>query len=311
MKKMLAALLAVILLCGCFAGCSLRDRYKYTYTFTDDLGRTVSVQRQPEKVAALLGSFAQAWHLAGGQVAAACNDAFEDLKVPKTKETVNLGSTKWLSLDLLLEIRPDFVLASVHSVQHLQWKDELEKEKIPVAYFDGNSFESYLRMLKICTDLTGAADRYETYGSAQQAAVDAVRSRAVSADGPRVLVLRASATAIRAKRSSDTVAGVILRDLGCVNVADTPGTFANYDHVTMDEVVALDPDFIFVIPSGNDQSGMEEHLNDIFGKDPRWTELTAVKNSHAHLVDKRMFQFKPNDLWVDAYQTMETYLFGE
>ena len=227
MKKMLAGLLAAILLCGCFAGCSLRDRYNNTYTFTDDLGRTVSVKQQPEMVAALLGSFAQMWHLAGGQVSAACKDAFEDLKVPKTKETVDLGSTKWLSLDLLLEIRPDFVLASVHSAQHLQWKDTLEKENIPVAYFDGSSFESYLRMLKICTTLTGCADRYETYGTAQQAAVDAVRSRAVSADGPRVLVLRASATAIRAKRSSDTVAGVILRDLGCVNVADTPGTFAN------------------------------------------------------------------------------------
>lgn len=310
MKKILAGLLAAMVLCGCFAGCSLRDRYQHTYTFTDDLGRTVSVKQQPEKVAALLGSFAQLWHLAGGQLTAACNDAFEELKVPLKEGMVKLGSTKWLSLDLVLELRPDLVLASVHSKQHLQWKETLEKENIPVAFFDGNSFESYLRILKICTDLTGCTDRYETYGSAQQADVEAVRNRAVSTDAPRVLVMRASATAIRAKKSDDTVAGMVLRELGCVNVADAPDVFADFNHVTMDEVVALDPDFIFVIPSGNDQNGMQEHLSDIFGKDPRWIELTAVENSHAYVLDKRMFQFKPNELWADVYETIENYLFG-
>ena len=34
------------------------------YTFTDDLGRTVTVE-QPERVAALIGSFADVWCLAG------------------------------------------------------------------------------------------------------------------------------------------------------------------------------------------------------------------------------------------------------
>ena len=46
------------------------------YTFTDDLGRTVTVE-QPERVAALIGSFADVWCLAGGQdtLVAAAHDA--------------------------------------------------------------------------------------------------------------------------------------------------------------------------------------------------------------------------------------------
>ena len=35
-------------------------------TFTDALERTVSVKKNPERVAALLGSFADVWTLAGG-----------------------------------------------------------------------------------------------------------------------------------------------------------------------------------------------------------------------------------------------------
>ena len=44
----------------------------------DELGRTVAVD-SPERVACLLGSFAQIWQLAGGQVIATADDAGEDL----------------------------------------------------------------------------------------------------------------------------------------------------------------------------------------------------------------------------------------
>ena len=305
MKRLFACLLVMACLLGCLAGCSGRRKY----TFTDDLGRKVTV-RQPDQVAALLGSFAEVWQLAGGKLKAASNDAFTDFKLSLDIHTVNLGSTKQLSLELLLQIKPDFVIASANSEQHLQWRERLEQEKIPVAYFDVMCFEDYLRMLKICTDITGCTDRYETYGTSQQAVIDAARGRRPDTQkGPKVLVIRASSKAVRAKDSGSTVLGVILQELGYTNVADTPGTFADVDHVTMDEIVALDPDFIFAIPSGDDEIGMQQYLNDHFGEDPRWTELSAVKNGRAHVVDKKLFQFKPNAKWAEAYQAVVDYLF--
>lgn len=306
MKKRLAFLLAVVCALGCLTGCSAKKKY----TFTDDLGRKVTV-RQPERVAALLGSFAELWCLAGGELLAASNDAFTDLKLPKGEMQINLGSTKQLSYDLLVQIQPDFVIASAQSVQHLQWKDSLEQAKIPVAYFSVNTFADYLRVLKICTDITGCKDRYETYGTSQQAAIDAVRGRIPDAQGPRVLVLRASAKNIRGKKSDDTVLGAILKDLGCVNVADAPGAFADYDNVTMEEIAALNPDFIFAIPAGDDESQMQKRLHETLGSDPRWKELSAVKNGRTHMVQKKLFQFKPNASWAKAYQAVADYLFAK
>lgn len=305
MKRIFAAILLVALLCGILTGCGENKKI----TFTDDLGRQITLRR-PEKVAALLGSFAQVWHLAGGRVAAAPDDAFQELKVPRDEMTVNLGTTKALSLELLLRIRPDFVIASADSAQHLQWQTQLEEAGIPVAYFRVSSFEDYLRMLKICTDLTGCADRYETYGLSQQAAIDRVRDRFPDADGPRVLVLRASDRAIRAKTGQQTVLGVMLDQLGCRNVADTPGAIANPEAVTMEDLVNLDPDYIFVIPSGDDEVGMQQYLAEKLGDDPRWETLTAVKNGRAHVVEKKLFQFKPNHRWSQAYEALEAYFFG-
>ena len=308
MKKLFAALLAGILLCGCCSGCLARNNRKY-FTFTDDLGRTVTVQ-EPKKVAALLGSFAEVWQLAGGTLLAASNDAFTDFDLTLSNQVVNLGSTKKLSLELLLQIRPDFVIASSNSSQHLQWKDTLEKENIPVAYFNGNSFDGYLRMLKICTNITGCADRYQTYGTDQQAVIDAIRNRFPDEGGPTVLVLRASATNIRAKKSGSMVLSSILQELGCVNVADTPGAFADPDNITMDEIVALDPDYIFTVQSGNDEYGMQEKLNDDMGTDPRWNDLSATKNGHVRLLDRQLFHFKPNARWAEAYEALEDIFFG-
>ena len=54
-----------------------------TMILTDDLGRSVTIERRPQRVAALIGSFADIWCLAGGaDVLVAGNYVFsaEDMK---------------------------------------------------------------------------------------------------------------------------------------------------------------------------------------------------------------------------------------
>lgn len=58
------ALIISICLCGCTV--SKTDSPKGDITFTDDMGRTVNV-KTTKNVAALLGSFAHIWTLAGGE----------------------------------------------------------------------------------------------------------------------------------------------------------------------------------------------------------------------------------------------------
>ena len=53
--------------------------------FQDALGREVTVQ-EPKRVACLLGSFAQVWQLAGGEVIATADDAWDDLGLELPEE---------------------------------------------------------------------------------------------------------------------------------------------------------------------------------------------------------------------------------
>ena len=65
-KRLLTLFLMLLSLVGC-AGQRNEDITKTgAYTFEDDLGRTISIDK-PERVAALTGSFADIWCLAGGE----------------------------------------------------------------------------------------------------------------------------------------------------------------------------------------------------------------------------------------------------
>ena len=226
-KKILLLLLAVSLFlsgCGSSSGELKTENSDTAVTFTDDLGREVTVNR-PERVAALLGSFAQVWMLAGGIVHATADDAWEDLALNLPEDAVNLGNTKDFSLEQLLGAAPDFIIASTNTRQNMELKETFEATGIPTAYFDIADFEDYLRLLKICTEITGRADLYEENGWKVQAQIESVleksRIRSEVSSAPTVLTMRASASSITAKNSEDNVLGEMLKNLGCINIADS------------------------------------------------------------------------------------------
>ena len=141
-SKLLSLLLALCLLTGCTPAPAetTAAAADTAVTFTDDLGRTVTVDK-PQRVAALLGSFAQVWMLAGGEVIATADDAWDDFHLDLPEDAVNLGGTKHLSLELLLSAQPDFILASTNTRQNMEMQETLESTGIPVAYFDVFDFD--------------------------------------------------------------------------------------------------------------------------------------------------------------------------
>lgn len=80
MRK-ITAITAAIILALTLAACGPAAQDADTdaaFGFTDDLGRSVTVNEAPQRVAALIGSFADVWCLAGGRdtLVAAADDAW-------------------------------------------------------------------------------------------------------------------------------------------------------------------------------------------------------------------------------------------
>lgn len=314
LKKTASMILSAAIVITMFTGCSAKEDNSSAadgvVTFTDALDREVTVTKKSERAAALLGSFAEIWTLAGGELAAAPDDAWVDLDLELSDDVKNLGKINELSMETLLSSEPDLIIASSQIRVDLEWLDTIESTDIPIAYFDVSDFEDYLAMLKICTDITGREDLYQKNGLDVKSVVDSVieksRERAAEKGAPEVLSLRASASFVRAKGSKGNVLGNMLKTLGCENIAD--GNDAFLEKISIEYIIERDPDFIFIVQAGDDESGTKEKLDQFIADNPAWEGLTAVKEGRVFFLDKRLYNLKPNARWGEAYEKLEEML---
>ncbi len=293
-----------MLLSGC-GGKDIEAPVRSGVTFTDDLGRTVTVDN-PQRVAAMIGSFADIWCLAGGKetLAAAADDAWTSFDLGLDNTTANLGAIKTPSVETLLAAQPDFVLASCNTVSNVEMEETFAGAGITAAYFDVQNFEDYLRMLKICTEITGCEENYEVYGLKVQRQIEAAIERC-NQISPTVLCIRATGVSCKVKGGKDNVLGEMLTDLGCVNVADGSSMLEN---LSLEAIIAADPDYIFAVLQGADSSAAQKKLENTLLLNPAWASLRAVKEGRFYTLDNSLYNLKPNARWGEAYEKLAEIL---
>ncbi|MDR3092226.1 MAG: ABC transporter substrate-binding protein [Clostridiales bacterium] len=274
-------------------------------SFTDALGNDLSVSDCGRTVVCS-GSFARVWILAGGELLGATSDFFEDNFSDGTEGVTDIGGLHEPSLERILALRPSFIILSADIPAEVKLKEALASAGIPAAYFSVETFDDYLAMLKICTDLTGRSDLYERNGERIRADIDEIIGRAKDKPSPKVLLVRAGAGKVAA-RGGDTMAGAMLKDMGCVNIADTNESLLA--DLSMEIIIKEDPDFIFAVAMG-DESKSRRLLEETLQNDPAWSNLSAVKNNRYILLPKDLFHQKPNDRWAESYEYLWDKLYG-
>ena len=308
MKKSLLCFLLTAILCLSACG-TPADHPSDGMTFTDDLGRTVTLPEKPKRVAAMIGSFADVWCLAGGEdtLVAAADDTWTQFDLDLDDSVIHLGGVKEPSLEILLSAEPDLVIGSTHTAANVKLASTLEDMGIPALYFDVSSFPDYLRMLKICTQITGNSEAYQTYGLDLQDEIDTAVARA---DGsrPSVLYIRATGSSCKVKNSEGTVLGEMLASLDCENIADSETGLL--ENLSMETILAADPDYIFVILQGSDDTDAQKMLNQTLLSNPAWDGLTAVQQGRFHILDQKLYNLKPNAQWGKAYEQLAEILYN-
>lgn len=282
-------------------------------TFTDDTGTEVTVDN-PQRVVACMGSFASMWELAGGTLVGASDDAFTlsdyDLK---SENVQKVGDFANLNLESIIALEPDFVIMTSGSggrggdSNQADLKAALAASNIPVACFQVTTFDDYLRMLRTCCDVTGRDDLYEQNGQAVFDRIEAVKAKVPAGEAPSALVLTTYSGGTRVQASS-TMTGAMLADLGVKNLADeNPSLLKDF---SLESIIEMDPDFIFVVPMGNDDAAAMKALEDQTAANPAWSTLSAVRDGRYVALDPHLFQYKPNERWDQSYQVLFDALYA-
>lgn len=279
---------------------------KSTITFTDALGNEVSIEN-PQKVVSLYGSFAETWMLAGGTLVGVTEDAVTERNLNLDENVRFIGTVKAPNLEEILALEPDFILLSADIATQVDLAPALKETGIPHAYFQVDTFEQYLKMLRLFCDITERDDLYEQNGSDVEQQIEKIIDLIQTEDTPSGLLIRAFSTGAKAK-GSDNLAGVIMEDLGVDNIVERHDSLL--EDLSMEEIILEDPDFIFVSTMGKEDEALA-FLSSGIQSTPAWTELSAVKNGNYHVLPKELFHYKPNARWGESYAYMAKLLYPE
>ena len=302
----------LLMILNMLAGCGSRAAEPASgtpegYRFTDALGEEVTVDH-PKRVVALMGSFAEVWLSAGGSLTGVTDDAFDERGLELSEETVSVGKYNSPNVEKIIALNPDLVILSSETKEHAALREVLKQAGIPAAYFKVTYFEDYLSMLKTCTEITGKNELYEKNGLAVKKEIEKTLSAAKAQEPPSVLLLITYSGGAVAQNSK-TMTGKMLKDLGCRNIADENQSLLK--EFSMESIVKEDPNYIFVIPMGNDDVLAMKNLKESIENNPAWNGLTAVKNDRYILLPKEKFLYKPNEKWGESYTYLSEILYGK
>ena len=310
MRKPFLALLLTLLL-------ALSASALAEYRFTDATGAEVALPETPRRTVALISSFGDVWLEAGGSLVGATDDAFAENGLRLSErgiapaEITSVGSTQKPNIELILAVDPDFVILSDNTAAHLEARPTLEAAGIPCGVFSMMTYREYLDLLRLFAEINQRPDLYEAQLATVLEPIEAIVARAEQ--NPEygrhtALLLRASSTKVHAKDSASTVAGPILKDMGLVNIADSDAGLL--ENLSMEAIIAQDPDYIFMVYQGSDDAAAAEAVDAALKSNPAFATLSAVQNDRYIVLDRALFHFRPNARWAEAYQFIEDLVYG-
>ena len=316
--------LIFLMLCGCGlagdnssynnSGNSTAGKSGFPYTFTDSTGSEVTLESRPERVAVLFSSFAEMWGLAGGTTEITVGDSVERGFAGEDAVLVNDGAGMKIDTELLAASKPDFVIASADMSAQTKACEYMRKAGIPCAVFKEETVDDYLKILKIFTDITGNPEAYETYGTQLKNRVDEAIAEAGELAGQAenpvsVLFIRAGSgdSSTKAKTAKDHFVGIMLEELGAVNIADEAGALS--ERLSLEHILVKQPDVILVVPQG-DEAAAKAYMDSVF-EQSGWRDLDAVKNGRFAYLPKELFHYKPNARWDEAYRYLTGLLYPQ
>lgn len=263
----------------------------------DATGRQVEFETLPLRTLSLYASFTDLWLEAGGSLVGTVDSS----NLPeKAAEIPRLGKGT-PNVEDILTYEPDLILLSATRSSHLELADVLTQNEIQYLFIDYNDFEECLSTYQKFCQLTDHTDLYESQGVTMEEEIKLI----VEEQGKQeftYLLLFATSKSVTTK--DDNIASEIINACGGINIAED-GAVANEEskQFSMERILELDPDYIFVQTMGSVEKAQARLEADVLSN-PAWNGLTAVQSQRYLYLPKELFLYKPNMKYPDAYRYM-------
>lgn len=272
-------------------------------TVSDDLGRSVTLERVPQRIVSLAPSVTEILFAigAGPQVVGRttfCNYPAEVAALP----TVGGFAATSISIEAIVGLQPDLVIAG--SARQQPVVEQLERLGLPVVVLAPDSIEAVYDGIRLLGGLTGHADEADRVVATMQqriAAVTAVVATIPAAERPRVYWEVSGDPLITA--GPHTFIGQMIELVGATNIfADAQD---EYPRINPEMVVERNPQVILGPDSQADQ------LNSAaLRARPGWDVIEAVRTGRVYTLNADIVS-RPGPRLAEAIEALAAQLYPE
>jgi iron complex transport system substrate-binding protein len=267
---------------------------------TDETGRHMAIPLNVQRVVSLAPNLTETIYALGLDSKLAGDTTNCDIP-PAAKEKPHVGSAQEPSLEAIVALHPDLVLATT-SINRAQTADALLKIGVPVYTSDPHTMAGMLSATATIADLLGASEQGAKLVAALQQRLDTLH--AALQDQPMAHVLFVVWEDPLISIGQNTFIADALRWAGAESIIVAS---QNWPQVSMEEVVRLQPDYI-VLTSDHLAAETHEDVNNL-RELPTWRELRAVKAGHVVMASDEFT--RPSPGLVDAIESLARDLHPE
>ncbi|HKP86775.1 MAG TPA: cobalamin-binding protein [Blastocatellia bacterium] len=282
-----------LLLCLIAAACAQRHEPSASgRAFADEIGREIKVTEHPQRIVSLAPSVTETLFALGLGDRVVGVTSYCDYP-PEAAEKEKVGDTLRPSIERIVALKPDLVVASTAS-QLEQFVRDLDKVGIPVYVSNPRDLEGVLRSIGMIGDITRAGDRAEGLTGDMRARVNAIESRMAGIkQRPKVLFVLGVEPLITVGGAS--FINEMISRAGGDSVS--AGLDAEYPTFSLETAVASRPEVIFF------QAGGE--------KLPEWLKGTpAARSGRVFHIDDNLL-LRPGPRIVDGLEQMASRIHPE
>ncbi len=209
----------------------------------------------------------------------------------------DVGQLLTVNLELIIELNPKYVITGSKYPNYDDIVSALEDTPIEIITLDYNNFAEYKLAVKQVAELTGDNEYYDEMTKETEQSINDYIDLASEFPNRKALIVRSSETTLKVVDSS-YFSSEIIENMNITNIANTNDNLAL--DLSIEYIVEEDPDYIFVIEMGSDDS--INGFNNFTSSNPAWNSLSAVTNNNVHYLPKGLFHNKPNNRWDEAYE---------
>jgi len=267
---------------------------------TDEVGRRISVPVRVRRIVSLAPNLTETIYALGAQDRLVGVTDYCDFP-PEARQKTSVGGAVNPSIEQIVALKPDLVLAQAITMNRRETVDALERLGIAVYSANSRSVEGILESTRHIANLIGAGEQSEALLLSLRARLDDLKRRLADRPLRRVLFVVWNDPLVSIGRQ--TFIADALRLAGAESIVETE---QDWPRLSLEEVVRLQPEFL-VFASSHSES-VRTTVEDLSER-PGWRGLDAIRHRRIAAISDAIN--RPAPRLVDALEDLARQLHPE